>query len=67
MQRFYRVERIGRRIVLQLFSASAEYAPCCTSWDRVPAKLLKSAERELSARGILPLSDYPACFVDDAK
>jgi hypothetical protein len=55
-RKLYRFERVGRRIVLQIFRARPEDAPCCIVWERVRAKDVPAITRELAARGIAEFS-----------
>ena len=53
---YFRFEKIGRRIVLQLFTARSEDAPACVLWERIRAKDRAKYEREFARRGYLPFS-----------
>ena len=54
-RRFYRFQRIGRRIVLQLFNARPEDAPVCVFWERVRARDVQTLTRDMEMRGWSPL------------
>ena len=54
--RLYRFVKIGRRTILQVFSASEGYAPACIAWERIQAAQVPAYTRAMAERGILPFA-----------